>query len=72
MLGVMRRVTLGLAVVACGTMVQAEEGKTYGDGVTLKTPGKSCAVTRASRSASATLMPQTPEPHATSRTRSPL
>jgi hypothetical protein len=38
MLGVMRRVMVGLAVMACGTMVQAEEGKAYGDGVTLKTP----------------------------------
>ena len=38
MLGLCARVVVGLAVVAGGTMVQAEEGKSYGDGVTLKTP----------------------------------
>lgn len=32
------RVVVGVAVAACASVVRADTGKTYGDGVTLKTP----------------------------------
>ena len=34
----MRRMLVGLTVMMAGALVQAEDGKTYGDGVTLKAP----------------------------------